>query len=54
MKPRIVEIKNIETKKKDFVFRDKDGRDWHPENLQDLVNAVKKLKDINETADYYF
>lgn len=37
-----------------LVFIDKDNREWHPDNLQDLVNAVKKLKGINDIADYYF
>jgi hypothetical protein len=37
-----------------FIFVDNKGREWYPENLQDLIDLVRKLKDINETAEYYF
>ncbi len=49
MKPKI--IKNKYGK---LVFIDSKGREWYADNLQELVDLARKLRNVNSTLDYYF
>lgn len=43
----------MEMAKKEFVFKDKDGKEWSRENLQELIDAVRAFRDFKAVVEYY-